>query len=85
MMTLEQDSLWLRINNKIKGPLFIISILYIVSFIVLTLALTLLKIEMTGMQMALYYIGFALLIISVWIAFIGWLLRGIDKSRNHKQ
>lgn len=82
MMTLEQDSLWLRINNKIKGPLFIVSILYIVSFIVLTLALTFLKIEMTSIQMALYYIGFAFLMISVWIAFIGWLLRGMDKSRS---
>jgi len=82
MMTLEQDSFWLRVNNKIKGPLFTPSILYIISFIMLTLALTLLKYEMAGMQLMLYYIGFALLIVSVWIAFIGWILRGIDKSRS---
>jgi len=75
---LEKYSLCTRINRKLAGrPLAIISISYMVLFLILTFIAWFLKIEITGLQQILYYLGVGLFIISIWIAFIGFLLRSI--------
>lgn len=77
-LELEKYSLYTRINRKLAGrPLTIISISYIAFFLILTFIVWFLKIEMAGLQQILYYLGFGLFIISIWIAFIGFLLRSI--------
>ena len=71
---LEIYSIWIRINNAIAGPYLLISFSYIVIFILVT-TLIMLKPEVFKLYMIYYIIGIPLFIISVWIAFIGSMLR----------
>lgn len=73
---LEKYSVWLKVNRQIEGPLFIISLSYI---LVYTLALILWTLRPEFFNPFLVYlgIGFLFFICAIYVAFTGFLLRSI--------
>ncbi|MEM2130032.1 MAG: hypothetical protein QXZ70_05480 [Candidatus Bathyarchaeia archaeon] len=75
-----ENPLWLRMIGKFKGILFVMAIVYILCFTSSIFLVTLLEIDIAsilGLEF-MFYMGFWLLAASIWIFFIGWILR----SRN---
>ena len=72
-----QNSIWLTMNKLLMGTLFVMSILYIMLFIGVTLYITFFRTEMTNIETLLYCAGFAFCVFSIGIAFIGGTLRSI--------
>jgi hypothetical protein len=77
---LEKYSPWLRTNRRLAGPVFIISVVYILVYLVVTSYLWSVGFQMTGIQQAAYLVGFALFVIAIYLAFTGLLLRNIMRG-----
>ncbi len=73
---LEKYSVWLKVNNVLMGPSLIISLVYIIVYILVTFLL-LLRPELIQSYLIYYYIGFPIFIIAIWLLFAGGLLRSI--------
>jgi len=71
---IEKYSIWVRINNAIAGPYFFICLSYIMLFIVVSIFI-ILKPEIFNSLIIYYFIGIPLFFISLWITFIGSMLR----------
>jgi hypothetical protein len=66
-----------KINRKLGGPVFIISFIYILAYLVITFYLWSIEFQMTNIQQTLYFVGFGLFVITIYLAFTGVLLRSI--------
>jgi len=73
---LEKYSIWIKINGALMGPSLIISLVYILFYMPVTVLL-LLKPELIRPYLIYYYIGFPFFIIAVWLVFTGGLLRNM--------
>ena len=74
---LEKYSPWIKINRRLARPVFIISVVYILVYLAITFYFWSIGFQMTNIQQTLYFIGFGLFIISIYLAFTGFLLRNI--------
>jgi len=74
---LEKYSPWIKINRRLAGPVFIISVVYILVYLAITFYFWSIGFQITNIQQTLYFIGFGLLVIAVYLAFSGFLLRSI--------
>ena len=72
---LEKYSLWIRINREIEGPILKIGIFFIILFLIVTLIILFLKIEMITLQKIFYYSCSGIFLIAVWLVFCGLILR----------
>jgi len=74
---LEKYSPWIKINRRLAGPVFITSIIYILAYLAITFYLLGIGFQMTNIQQTLYFIGFGVFIVTIYLAFTGMLLRSI--------
>ena len=74
---LEKYSPLIKINRRLAGPVFIISIIYILVYLAITFYLWSIGFQMTNIQQTLYFIGFGVFVITIYLAFTGMLLRSI--------
>jgi len=74
---LEKYSPWIRINRRLAGPVLILSVAYILVFLATTFYLLAIGFQMSNIQQTLYFIGFGLFVISIYLTFTGLLLRSI--------
>ncbi len=74
---LEKYSPWIKINRKLEGPVLIISLVYILVYLAITLYLWKIEFQMTDIHRITYFICFGLFIIAIYLAFTGFLLRRI--------
>jgi hypothetical protein len=74
---MEKYAPWIRRNKKLAGPIFVVSILYILLYLVVTFYFWSVSFQMTGIQQAGYLLGFVIFIIAIYLAFTGFLLRKI--------
>jgi len=72
---LERYSPWIKINKKIEGPIFKFGLFYICLFLIITMAILVLKTELTQLQGIFHFIMFGMFLICVWLVFVGILLR----------
>jgi hypothetical protein len=77
---MEKYAPWIRRNKKIAGPIFAISVLYILFYLVVTSYFWSVRFQMTGIQQVGYLLGFIFFIIAIYLAFTGFLLRKIMSS-----
>lgn len=73
----EKYSPWIRINRRLTGPIFIIGAVYILIYLVTAFYLWSVEFQMTNLQQTLYFIGFGVFIIAVYLAFTRILLRSV--------
>lgn len=64
--TLEKYAAWIRVNSALRGPCFIGSVVYITSYIVISVLL-IVRPEIIKPYLIYYYIGFVFFIIAVWL------------------
>lgn len=74
---LEKYAFWIKINRRLAGPFLLISIIYILVYLTITFYLWSIGFQMTNIQQTLYFVGFGVFVITVYIAFTGILLRSI--------
>ena len=74
---LEKYAPWIKINRIVAEHVFIISIIYILAYIAITFYLWGLGFQMTNVQQTVYLIGFGLLIIAIFLALKGFMLRSV--------
>lgn len=74
---LEKYSPWIKINRKLAGPVFIISVVYILAYLAIIFYFweDILKLDI--LLKGLCFIGFGVFLAAVYLAFIGILLRRI--------
>ncbi len=76
---LEKYSIWIKINSALMGPSLIISLVYIL-FYILVIVLLLLKPELIQPYIIYYYVGFPFFIIAIWLVFTSGLLRSTKQK-----
>ncbi len=72
-----EDSVIIRTNDILKSSVFLLAIGYIVFFACLILFITFIEIEMTINQEIAICLGFIFFVVSIWLAFIGGILRSV--------
>lgn len=72
-----EDSVIIRTNDILKSSVFLLAIGYIVFFACLILFITFIEIEMTITQEIAICLGFIFFVVSIWLAFIGGILRSV--------
>jgi hypothetical protein len=71
---LDKYAYWIKVNNVLMGPSLIISSFIIISYCIATI-LFIVKPEVMSPYLTYYYIAFPFFIMSVWLAFTGFLLK----------
>ena len=74
---LEKYSPWIKINRKLAGPVLIVSVVYILVYLSIVLYLWDDVLELGSLLQGLYFVGFGIFLVAVYLAFIGFLLRRI--------
>jgi len=77
LSNLEKYSPWIGINRRLAGPILVINVIYILFYLVITFIFLGVGFRMTDIQQMVYYAGFGLFIVAVYLAFTGFLLRSI--------
>lgn len=80
LSNLEKWSPWIKVNRKLKGPVLIISVVYILVYLVINFYLWSVGFQMTNIQQIAYLVGFGLFVLAIFLFFIGLLLRGVMRS-----
>jgi len=78
---MEKYSVWVKVNRYIEGPLFVLSIIYIIFYLAI-LILSFLHQEIFKLYILYLGVGLIFFIFSIYIAFTGLLLKGINRSKN---
>jgi hypothetical protein len=81
---LEKYSPWPKRIRMMEGPILIISIIYVLIYIVVSFYLWVIDFQISDIQQNLYLIGFALFLISIYLTFIGFMFRSINKKGANK-
>ena len=74
---MEEYSMWYRINNLIAGPYYIISLLYLILYIILIIRVITMP-DFLKPFLRYYYVGFPLFLFSIYVAFSGFLLKSME-------
>ena len=74
---LEKYSPWIKINRKLAGPVLIISVVYILVYFVISFYLWDKALGLDSLLRELYFVGFGIFIVAVYLAFTGFLLKSI--------
>ncbi|MBW2966589.1 hypothetical protein KY342_05785 [Candidatus Woesearchaeota archaeon] len=77
---LEKYSPWIKTNRKFAGHVFVISIVYILVYLGLTFYLWNDIFKLSSLLQGLYFIGFGIFLIVIYLAFFGFLLRSVNKK-----
>jgi len=72
-----EDSVLIRTNEILRSSLFLLAIGYVVFFACLIIFITFVEIEMTTPQEIAICLGFVFFVVSIWLAFIGGILRSV--------
>ncbi len=78
---MEKYSIWVKVNRYIEGPLFVLSVIYIIIYSAI-LILSFLYSEIFKFHITYLGMGLIFFIFSIYIAFTGLLLKGINKGKN---
>ncbi len=73
---------WYPFISRLPTTIFWLSLAYSLSFSVLTLVV-LLGLNLAGVWLGLYYAGFALFVVAVYLGFAGWIARGGRRDGDH--
>ena len=80
---LEKCSPWIGINRKLAGPVLIISIIYILIYLVILIYFWSDLLKLNWLLHGLCFVGFAIFLLAIYFAFTGFLLRGRNKMDDN--
>lgn len=75
---LENYSPWPKRFRIIEGPVLIISVIYTIIYVLISLYMWWIDFQISNIQQTLYLIGFALFLISIYLIFVGFMFRSIE-------
>ncbi len=83
LLKLEKYSPWIKINRKLAGPVLIISVVYILVYLAIIFYFWEDILKLDSLLQGLCFVGFAIFLLAIYLAFTGFLLRSINKRENN--
>jgi len=77
LVELETYSPWPKRFRKIEGPVLIISVIYLIVYILISVYLQSIDFQISNIQHTLYLIGCGLFVIAIFLVWFGFMLRSV--------
>lgn len=74
---LEKYSPWPKVFRRLEGHVLIISTIYLIAYILISIYLGSIDFQISNIQQTLYFIGFGLFILLIFLTFVGFMFRSI--------